>query len=377
MLLENALNSAAKRLAKRAGKKLSREAAATEAHYGVCVLLIYTQIVLHSALVGLPTAGPAQWWLMLLQFIPASGLFLLIRLVFRLYPGQTLAGAFQKSFGKVGSGLAMGLYGLLLLADAWFNLYALVDVVAAYVINRPQYVSIGLAVVVTALASVLAGGVDGTERMVFLFMKPLAALLVLAAFAAFQKGNIANLYPYMGAGREMVFRSFLSGCGASWPVVLMGFKVKPQGEDASSGFKWLAAAIVAIALPVLCYCYVQPYGVLMAPEALSARLVGFLRASPSKVIWELFLIHAMVLFLCAICAGLAVFSSIAAKGLKKKARRGFFTLGFGVVLAGLSAWHADSLLEVFKLIMPWRYLAAVLPLLATCVIGFIKKKVRV
>lgn len=369
-MIEKALISAAERLAARAEKPVDRRAFAADAYHSVCILLCYCQVVLYTTLTGIPLAGPAQWWLTLLQILPAAGLFFFMRQVLKITAKQTLADAFKSTLGPFGAKLVFYLYGALLLLDAWFTLHALTDIAAAYVLKQPQYLPIGLALAAACLLAAATGGMTGTARMVHLFAKPLLLLLVLAVGTAFQIGDPVNLYPYMGPGYDAAAASFLKGSGAVWPIVLMGF-AKGSGEKATpTGFKRIPAALLTAMLPILSCCLVLCYDTLMKSGTWASRIVGFLRSAPSKMVWELFLIWAMVLFICGLCGGMAVFGD-----LVKRKGRGIPIFIFGSALVVLSFFHKDSLTAVFALLMPWRLIAALLPLIAALLSGLIKKKV--
>ncbi len=383
MFIENTISKAAAKFAKQTGAPINRHAMAVEIHHNSCALLFFSQIMLYSTLVGMPLAGPAQWWLTLFQFFPAAALFFGMRLVLKLNPGQNLMGAFEKSLGRVGTAIAVGIYGLLLLLDAWFTLHALTDIVAAYVVKMPSYSMIGMAAVGTCLVAVLTGGTDGSSQMVYLFTKPLMLLLFIAVLASFQMGGLSNLYPYLGPGSQSALASGLQGCGAAWPVVLMGFVPQepnapmPWQSQKPTGFKWLPYTILSVIWPLFSYCFVQPYDSLMAASTWSARIVGFLRSSPSKLIWELFLIRAMLVFTCGICSSVSFFSYITSEGLLKKAKRAFLAIAFSGVLMVLANYHYDSMLDLFAKIMPWRFPAALLPLLAATLLSFIRNRSRI
>jgi|GEM_PF-6331629 len=369
MMIESALAAAARKMADRAGRPVGRHAAAANAYHSMCVLLCYCQIVLYATLSGVSLAGPAQWWLILLQFLPASALFLLMRLVLKANASQTLFAAFQNALGKFGKRLALCLYGLLLLMDAWFVLHAMTDIVAAYVLQQPQYLMIGLAIAGSCLIAVLTGGMEGTARMTRLFIKPLFLLLLLAVVTAVRIGSAANLYPYMGPGYSAAAASFLKGGGAVWPVVLMGFAAGEGEKAIPTGLYWIPAMVLTAALPILAYCFVLPYDVLMKSDTWASRIVGFLRSGPSKLVWELFLLQAMALFTCGLCGGMAIFGD-----LMKRKSRSVPMLFFGLALVAFSLFHEDLLIAVFAFMMPWRFPAALLPLIAA-LFGLLKKKV--
>ena len=346
-----------------------KQEAAAACHHSMCAMMLYAQWMLYGTLSVLKNAGSAAWWLTALQLLPALALYFLMRGLLRLHPGRGLWGALEESLGGIGARICGAVYVLLIWWDGQTALYALSDLVSAYMLMEADFWGIVIAAAAACAVCAWSGGRYGVSRMCYLLRWVLGGVLLVLIAAALSMGSVSNLYPYLGPGLESDLRAGLGFLGAAWPAVLFGFvPMETPGKAAwpsqkPGGLRFLIPAGVLCALLFLAYCLVLPSGVFQSPMSWGEQMVLFLTSAPSKLIWE-GLLQYKTLLLLMVTAGCA---SLGARLMQSAflykaplALYGAILLALMLPIPGFHTPEGSAFLEAFA---PYRLPIAALPLI--------------
>lgn len=353
-----------------AGSLYQRRAAAVTCHHVMCAMMVYTQLMLFGALRTLAVTGPASWWVTALQTLPALGLYFLMYGLLRLHPGCGLWVALERSLGKIGASICGIIYAVLLWWDGQTILYALNNLMNAYLLPEANYWVLSITAAITCAVCVWSGGRYGVSRMFFFLRWLVMGVLVACLAVAMTMGDKSNLFPFLGESLATDLKEALALTGATWPVVLLGFvPMEVPGKSAwphqkPKGLNYLLLACLLATLLFFTYNFVLPAEIFQKSLSWGEHMALFLRSSPSKVAWVLFLMNKLLLLLMVLAACANLGAGLLQNAISKKPPMtvyGIILLACMIPIPSLHSQPGQALLEALS---PFRLPIAVLPLLA-------------
>ena len=345
------------------GAKKQRSTAEAQAYFTMCSLMLFSQMMLYGSLGVLPEAGNASWWLAALMALPALAAWGVLR--WATWGGLDLAQALGTGLGRIGAGAAGILYGLLLGVDVQFALSGLTELTAAFVIEDGSVWQLAPWGAAAGIAGVWLGREMGAARCCYLMRWLLAAVLTGCVIAALPMGDAAFLFPWQFESLQRDMHQGLLWSGSLWPVVLTGFL--PAGASAQRMKRsWtVLLGIAGVLLLFFGYCFVLPAFSFREKMTWGERMVVFLRASPSKLMWEILLIFKMLVLLLNVCAAASLAGRLITRLALPKVHPGLWaTLIIGAAVP-LAASHTQWCQEVLIMVGPWRLPMALAPLFPT------------
>ena len=353
-------------------EKQQRSTAEVRAYRSMCELMLYSQLVLYGTLVVLPKAGSASWWMAGALVLPALAIGGIVRWARRggLEMGETLL----KGLGSKGRAAAGILYGLLLGADIQWALSGLTELTASFVIEDGGVWQLAPWGAVAGIAAVCLGREMGVARSCYLLRWLLAAVLVGCVIAALPMGDVVHLFPWQFEGLETDIKQLWGWSAGLWPMVLIGAAPGGARSGHAREFRSVLCAIAGVLLLFFGYCFVLPPRTFLLPMTWGERMVVFLRATPSKLIWELLIIFKMTVMLLNICAAASLAGRLLTRWTFPKVYPGLWAAGLILAALPLAANHTWRGQEILSAIGPWRLPLALTPVAAAGLLRRIKER---
>lgn len=338
-----------------------RSMAGNQNHRAMCTLMLYTQAVLYGTLTVLPKAGNASWWLAGTLVIPALAAFGLVK----WSCGRNgLSEALFKGLGARGRGVAGILYALLLGFDVCFALSGLTELTASFVIEEGGVWQLAPWGAAAGIAGVWLGHEMGAARCCYLLRWLLTAVLVGCVIAALPMGDASFLFPWQFESLEQDLSQGLLWSGSLWPMVLMGDTSGGARGMRCGKVKMVLFGIGTVLLLFFGYCFVLPAEAFLRAMTWGERMVVFLRATSSKLMWELLLVMKMTVLLLNICAGAALAGQLIRHWTCGKAHPCLWASALILLSIPAAADHTRFSQQILIMAAPWRLPAALLPVAA-------------
>lgn len=311
-------------------------------------VMMYAQLLCMSALRLLPIASTASWISLLCVVPPAAGLyFLSAAAVKRLHAESRLLRVIS------------GIFALLFFTDMAVNLFALTELVSAYVL--PEAKRLPLALFAALPVAFLTGGRahGGAARAAYLLRGFFLLAVAVCFLFALPEGNTGYLYPLLGYGAEQTARGAMYMTGGVWSVSALPLLAHRPGDSIKKSLHTAVHPLLSmllLALLLLSYACLLPSPLLPGDWGYVLRLQLLMEMSPNTLAWSLMLISRMLLFLTAFASSGDFARQLLCKAMQKR-RVPLWPLALvSVPAALLGAARAGKMLAYA---LPLRFLLAV------------------
>lgn len=271
-------------------QRMLRESAAHESSAALAVSL-YAQLLCMSAL-GLLNLCATSSYMALLFALPAGiGVYLLS------------ARAVQRK-ASVPRAVYLG-FALLFVSDMAVSLFALIELLGAYILpDAPRHVLI-FTVVLTVTLMMGGRAHGGAARAAYLLRGFFLLALIVCLCFALPGGNAGFLHPLLGYGGGQTLRGALFMTGGLWSAAALPLFTQNADQPFRKSLRFTLHPLLSVllmALLLLCYAFLLPAPLLPGDWGFALQLQLLMEMSPNTLAWSLMLISRMLLFLTGFAA---------------------------------------------------------------------------